>query len=546
MRPRAVAAILAVPALFLALAFFHPLLRMLAAADADAWLWALTHPLVRGSALGAARQATLSVLLTLALAVPLAWFHHTRLPSTRAPLAVHAAPFVLPVFVVVFGVQATLGAGGWTDRLLGVDLLALLGPLGAVVVAHAYYNYGFAARLLHAALERRPRRLEQAAQVLGATPRGAVLRTTLPLLLPSVLAVAVLVWLFCFASFGVVLFLGGTSERTLETLLYENLRGAFARRDRAAVLGILQLAANGLLLVGYLVLLRRQARLPREAAAARSETRRDRSIGWLLAGLGALPALAVLAGGFQVRGDWSLEPWRALLDEAHPSHLPGLDLAHAVGLSLLYAAGTLAAALALTLLLGYGVRRMGGWSRTLVHAVAAVPLGTSSLLIGYGILLAYGVSGFLSPTTGRVLIVSAHTLIAFPFTARALLPALDQHDRRLDEAAGLLGAPPAAVAWRVHLPLLRAPLLAAAGLAVAMSLGDFGASLLLMNPDNRALSVWIGVYGLDSFDPLVRAQVVALTGLLMALTAAAFVAVERFGGLGVGGRERRGNPGGRA
>jgi len=538
MRPGAVAAILAAPALFLALAFFHPLLRMLAAADGDAWLWALTHPLVRDRLLGAAVQATLSVLLTLALAVPLAWFHHARLPRTRAPLAVHAAPFVLPVFVVVFGIQATLGAGGWTERGLGIDVLAALGPLGAVVVAHAYYNYGFAALLLHAALERRPRRLEQAAQTLGATPRGAVLRTTLPLLLPSVLAVAVLVWLFCFASFGVVLFLGGGSVETLETLLYENLRGAFARRDRAAVLGILQLTANALLLVGYLVLLRRQARLPREATQARTETRRDRGLAWLLAGVGALPALAVLVGGFQVRGAWSLEPWRALLDASHPRHLPGLDLPHAVGLSLLYAAGTLAASLLLTLLLGYGVRRMGGWSRTLVHAVAAVPLGTSSLLIGYGIVLAYGVGGFLSPTTGRLLIVSAHALIAFPFTARALLPALDQHDRRLDEAASLLGAPPAAVAWRIHRPLLRGPLVAAAGLAVAMSLGDFGASLLLMNPDNRALSVWIGTAGLASFDPLVRAQVVALAGLLMALTAAALVAVGRFGGLG--GRGSRG------
>lgn len=536
MNRAAVAALLAAPALFLALAFFHPLLRMLGAARPEAWLWAATHPLVRDRLLGAAWQATLSVLATLAVALPLAWFHHTRLPRTRAPLAIHAAPFVLPVFVVVFGIQATLGPGGWSDRLLGLDLLHTLGPLGAVVLAHTYYNYGFAARLLHAALERRPRRLEQAATVLGAPPLVAVLRTTLPVLAPSILAVALLVWLFSFASFGVVLFLGGGTVETLETLLYENLRGAFARHDRAAVLGILQLAANALLLFGYLLLLRRQTRLPRETPPAPHETRRHRTVAWILAALGALPALAVLAGGFRLQDTWSLEPWRALLDPTHPSHLPGLDLAHTVGLSLFYAIGTLLGALTLTLLLGYGARHLGAWPRTALHAVAALPLGTSSLLLGYGILLAYGVGGFLDVTTGRLLIMSAHILVAFPFTARALLPALEQHDHHLDDAAALLGTPPQAIPWRIHAPLLRAPLLAAAGLAVAMSLGDFGASLLLMNPENRALSVWIGSTGLGSFDPLVRSQLLALTGLLAALTAAALITVERFGGLGTRGR----------
>ncbi|MDX1383959.1 MAG: SLC13 family permease, partial [Thermoanaerobaculia bacterium] len=108
--------------------------------DAEAWRWLVRpHPL--RPLLGAAGQATLSTLLTLALALPLAWRHHARrIPWSRAALAFHAAPFVLPVFVIVQGVRAVLGPHGWLHGVTGLDALAFLGPLGAVVVAYVLFE----------------------------------------------------------------------------------------------------------------------------------------------------------------------------------------------------------------------------------------------------------------------------------------------------------------------------------------------------------------------------------------------------------------------
>ncbi|HEV8361513.1 MAG TPA: ABC transporter permease subunit, partial [Candidatus Thermoplasmatota archaeon] len=494
MKPRELA-LLALPLLVLGAFFAWPLARTLSAAFAGggAWDWLLGSPFVRARVGVAVLQALLSVALTLALAAPLAWLHHRRaLPWGRWQLALHAAPFAMPVFVVVFGLQALLGPRGVLADVVGIDLLGGLGALGAVVVAHAYYNYGFAARLLHATLERRPHRLEEAAQALGASPRAAFLRVTLPLLAPTLVAIALLVFLFSFTSFGVVLFLGEGQVSTLETLLYENMGGAFPAWDRAAALGSLQLAINLALLACYMGLRRREARLPREPARAPLPARaRDRALAALLAGLAVLPLLLVLAGGFRVRGAWTLEAWRALLDPAHAAHLGGFDLGRAVGFSLLYASLSTLAAVTLTLLLAYGLRSLGGRARRVVEAAAALPLGTSSLLLGLGFALAFGAGAWLDLRGQPALVVAAHTIVAFPFVARVLLPALDQHDRRLDEAAALLGAPPSHVVARVHWPLLRAPLLAAAGFAAAISLGDFGASLVLMRPDAMSLSIWI-------------------------------------------------------
>lgn len=525
------AALLVGPALLLGPFFLYPLAVTLESAlEADAWRWA-SGPFVRERVLLALVQALLSVALTFTLALPLALLHHrTRVPFSRAHLALHAAPFVLPVFVIIFGIQGVLGPRGLVASLTGLNPLGWLGPLGAVVAAHAYYNYGFAARILHAALARRPERLEEAARTLGASRRGAALRVTLPLLLPTFAGVSLLVFLFSFTSFGVVLFLGGGPVQTLETMLFRQLGGAFPRYDRAAVLGVVQLLLNVALFLGYLHLRRSERGLEhRGARPAPAAGPAARAVAWGSLGFGLVPIATVLLGGFRVSGAWTLEAWRALTLAAHPAHLAGFSLVRATGLSLVYAACAMLLALGLTLALVYGVRRLGGSWRRFAETLATLPLGTSSLLIGLGYLLAFGAGDLLDLRGSAGVIVLAHTLVAFPFTARILLPALDLHDVRLDEAAALLGAPPREVVRRVHLPLLAGPLAVAAGLAAAMSFGDFGASVVLMRPDNMALSVWIARHDVP-FDPLMHAQAVALSGLLLVLTTGALLLTERFRG----------------
>lgn len=523
-------ALWAAPVAVLLAIYAYPLWTVLQAAfdGGDAWEWA-AGDYVRGRLQVALEQAVWSVLLTMAIALPLAWMHHSRrIAWSRFHLAMHAAPFVLPVFVVVFGTQALLGGGGWVDRLTGVSVFAA-GPMVAVVVAHAYYNYGFAARLLHATLERRPYRLEEAARTLGSSPAAAFTRTTLPLLLPSVLAVALLVFFFSFTSFGVVLFMGGGEISTLETLLYRQLGGVRPRYERAAVLGLLQLAINVLVLGAYMALIRREAKLPRESARVPAPAGPQVHIlAWATLALGMLPALAVLVGGFRVDGAWTLEVWRSLLDTSHAMHETGFVLWKALDRSLFYAVWTAGLSLALTAALAYGLPHAPRLLRRPLEVFAALPIGTSSLLIGFGYFFAFGVRavGTALDLRGTLwIIVLAHTLVAFPFTARALIPALQQRDTRLDEAASVLGARPWDVVRRVHWPLLRGPTLAAVGLAIALSLGDFGASLLLMDPDNQALSIWIADHH-DAFDTFAYAQAVALSGLLMVLAASAYLLVE--------------------
>lgn len=508
------------PAGFLLLFLAYPLLLTLRAADASGWQWVLDD-YARERILGAAWQATLSVLLTLVIAVPLAWFHHVhRVPWRRGHLALHAMPFVLPVFVVIHAMRELFGPRGWVSGIVGTDLLAAWGPLGVVVVAHAYYNHGFAARILHSHLERRPVDLEQSARLLGATPTMAFLRVGLPLLAPAIGSVALLVWMFCFTSFGVVLFLGD-GLATPETLIYQNLAGVLPRPERAAVVGIVQLVLNGALLWAYFGLQKRhQHTAPRTVPPISGPM--AHALAWTVTVLGLLPILSILVGSLRVRGEWTTAAWHALLDASHPAHLSGFDLPRAMGLSVTYALLSAALAVALAWSLAQALRGRRRWTEPLT----ALPLGVSSVLLGLGYMLAFGAGSWLDLRGEPGAIVLVHTLVAFPFVARILIPALDQHDGRLDDAARLLGAPPADVRRRIHWPLLRPAVTTAAAFAAAISLGDFGASLLLMRRDTMGLSVWIAEHDLP-FDLLMHAQSLALTAILMGMVIMAFLVVER-------------------
>ena len=251
-----------------------------------------------------------------------------------------------------------------------------------------------------------------------------------------------------------------------------------------------------------------------------------------------LPILAVLVQGFRLRGEWSLAPWQALL-HALPSCATGqaplacgdplpdaFRLGSALGFSLLYAATSTAAALALTACLAYGSRRLGGPLRRAAEGLASLPVAGSGILLGVAYLATFHYMGFW-PLEGTIWIVLlAHTVLVFPFVARLVLPAWDAHDPAVDEAARLLGAPPRDVMARIHWPLLRPTVLAAASLAAALSLGDFGASSMLQEESTRSLTVWIAQVD-GPFDPLRHASAVALAGFLCVLTLTAYLVVER-------------------
>lgn len=114
-----------------------------------------------------------------------------------------------------------------------------------------------------------------------------------------------------------------------------------------------------------------------------------------------------------------------------------------------------------------------------------------------------------------------------------LVPVLRSIDPRAREAAAALGASPLRAWLTADLPHLWRPFVAAAGFALAVSLGEFGATAFLAQPDSPTLPVLIyrllSRPGVGNFGAAMAASVV-----LAVVTALVMAAVERLAGAAAG------------
>ncbi len=512
-------ALLLLPLLFLALFYFYPLAAIFGAsfagsawADVTARLCSTTTLRVLGFTFG---QATLSTALTLLLGLPGAYvFARYEFPGKALLQALATVPFVLPTVVVAAAFTALLGSSS-----------PLRYTLGAILLAHIFYNVTLVLRMVGGFWANLDPRLEEAARTLGASPWRAFREVTLPLLAPALGAAALLVFVFCFTSFGVILILGGPRFATLEVEIYRQTI-AFANLPLAAALGLLQLLITLALTLTYT---RLQARLARPLElrpqwATQRRPHKPAEIALLLATvtllglLLAAPPLTLVARSF----DGGLRYYAALFENPRRSifYVPPIA---AVWNSVRFALATMALALLLGLLTSLALyRQRQGW---LLDALFMLPLGTSAVTLGLGYLL--GMSRPPLALRGTpLLIICGHTLVALPFVVRSLLPALHSIRPTLREAAATLGAPPARVFVEVDLPIIQRALAVGGVFAFTVSMGEFGATSMIARPELPTLP--IAIYRFLSLPGAMNyGQALAMSTLLMAVCVVGFVAMER-------------------
>jgi len=126
-----------------------------------------------------------------------------------------------------------------------------------------------------------------------------------------------------------------------------------------------------------------------------------------------------------------------------------------------------------------------------------------------------------------ILVPLAHTLVAFPFVVRSLTPALRSIRPRLRQAAAVMGATPVQVIRHIDLPLTSRAIIVAATFAFTISLGEFGATAMVSRPEFPTIPVAIYRF-ISQPGALNYGQALALSTILMVVTAAGMLAIERF------------------
>ena len=533
-----------VPLAFLLAAFLWPLANALTTAlgwgDGEflaPFKEMVANSYYRGRLLFTFWQAGLSTVLVLLFGLPSAYvFARLRFPGRQALLAATTIPFIMPPMVIALGLIALVGPSGILNMALmaafGLDdpPIHLLQTFAIILIAHIVYEYTIVVRLVSTFWSNMDPALQEAGTMLGATPQRVFLRVTLPLLAPAIAAAAALVFLFTFTSFGIILILGGLEHATLEVEIYTLMTKLF-RPQLAAALALIQLIVTFGVLWLYVRLqasaVSRVRLRSRAATVVATATPGDNilRIGALAAVVLVLsPLAALMLRSFLTPDGLGLEAYAGILSNERNEYF-FVSPVTAVRNSLMFAAATVVLAVPIGVLAAYGLRHPRAWWRNPLDALYMLPLGVSAVTLGLGYLLSLRIGPFDFRTT-FVPIILAHTLIAYPFVLRVVLSTLRAVRPHLGEAARVLGAGPLSTVLRVDLPILSRAILVGSVFAFAVSLGEFGATLLLNRPEYTTMPVAILSY-LTRPGASNLASAIAMSTILMVVSGIGFLLIER-------------------
>ncbi|HXK29394.1 MAG TPA: iron ABC transporter permease [Candidatus Binatia bacterium] len=214
------------------------------------WIGALTDPVFLRSlkntivlGLGAAMFGTLVYALISYLIV------RTRVPGRGVIDILSWLPWALPgVLISLALLWAVLGSGGYVKLIYGTVSLLIL----AIVIK----EMPLGTQIIKAAVQQISPELEEASSAAGANWLEYFRRILLPLLKPTMVSVAIIVFISAARDIPTIIFLSTHETRTLSLLMLDYI--AEANQEKAAVLGVfLVFLIFGLLLVGRLLGFRR-------------------------------------------------------------------------------------------------------------------------------------------------------------------------------------------------------------------------------------------------------------------------------------------------
>jgi thiamine transport system permease protein len=484
-------------------------------------------------------QAALSTVITLLLALPGAYvFAKYRFFGKDFLQALMTVPFVLPTVVTAAAFRALLGSNGLVNSWLMTSFNLARPPIDIeqtvvfFLIAHVFYNYTMVLRIIASFWASLDPSLVTAARMLGASPWTAFRKITLPLLLPAIGSAALLVFIFCFTSFGVVLILGGPGYATIEVEIYRQAVQLF-NLPMAAALSLIQIGFNFFLMWLH-ARLSQKSRISFFSDGPSTTMKHVKNwtqkcalsgnIIFMLALL-ILPLAALLISSLTGEHGFTLGYYKALLN-GQSSSLFYVEPISAVKNSIGFALTAMIFALILGLSAATFLASDNKSRTNLWDAIIMLPLATSAVTLGFGYIITLNAPP-LNLRDSLVIVPIAHTLVAFPFVVRCILPGLRQIPDNLREAASLLGASPYKI-WRlITFPLIKKAILVAAIFAFSISMGEFGASAFLTRPHTPTMPVAIFRF-LNQPGDMNFGQAMAMSCILMLVTCSSFWIIGRF------------------
>ncbi len=488
-------------------------------------------------------QALISAVITLVLALPGAYLlSRYKFPGRSMIMAASTVPFVLPSLVLAVGFLGIFGAQGTINNFI-VDINGSLGttlpPVDilytkkVIILAHIFFNFPIALRILYSRFGTMDTSLENAARSMGAGRIRTFFTVTLPQMRYSLLSSFSLVFTFCLLSLGVILVIGGLNH-TLEVEVMSLFKGLKVHHG-----GALVIVESIIVLLATLVYIWSSSKEGSRADVALGEGvskwsgRRPTSITTILIVIYILVVFLVIFAPLTSVGMESLVSetsgsgltleWYEQVISTQNDPTISISPLGAIINSLLFGSLTMILSVPLSIITAHMLHGSKFKRKWILDLLLLFPIGASSVALGYGLVKAYSGSPYHLTGTWYI-VVLVHSVIAYPLGARAVYSSLRSIPPNLIKASRSMGAGPIESYFKVKLPLMMPGILVAAVFAFAISIGELGATLMVSKEAFMTMPVFL--YRMIEGGGRHFGAMNAFAVILMGITFLSFLAIE--------------------
>jgi len=468
----------------------------------------------------------------LVFGIPLAFFSSRYKIWGKTLLATLAVMSLLsPPFIGAYSWIIMLGNKGFLRLFflsLGIKLPPIFGP-GGIILVYTLQYYPFVFLLTSGALSTVDRSLEEAAENLGATGIRKFFRVTLPLVLPSVSAGALIAFMMSLANFGTPMLLG-RRFRVLPTMAYNLYTSEIGENP-----GLASTVSILLILVSTLILFFQRYAATRRKYSSTLLNRQVitrlhglKNIGahfvcYLIVFISTLPLAVVVIYSFRKTKGPVFQPGFGLQSYQKIFH----DVPKTITNSLAFSLIAVILIVTVGTLLGFVLSRKTNIAAKFLDPLLMIPYIVPGTVLGIGFIVAFNRKPIYLVGTSAIIIM-AYFIRRLPYSVRSSASILKQIDPALEEAGINLGSPPGRTFRKVTLPLMLPGIVSGAIMSWVTAVNELSSSIVLYvgstmtMPVRIYLSVLDGLFGTAS----------ALATILLAATGLALFIVNTFLGMG--------------
>ena len=487
-----------------------------------------TYEALRNSVVIAAGVTFFSTII----GVFFAWLvSRTDLPFKETMRLLFLVPFMLPSFIGALAWKMLLSPrSGFVNNLLSGAFGLEEAPfniysLGGIIAVETMYLFPFVFIQVSGALERMDPTLEESARISGAGLLTITRRITLPLMLPSIAAGALLVALYSLAHFGVPAILGTeVGIYNIPTKIYEKIHqsgGSFVAIRTGTILSSVLVVAAGLILYAQSLVLKSGRFQVIAGKSMRPMLLKLRGLRIPLLVFSALYILVTvllptatifLVGTLRTYG-LAFTPENMSLDNLKYILFDWKLTRDAIWNSFTLSLGAAFVTMVVGTLISYVIVKVKVRGSALLEFLGVLPFSVPGTVIALGVILMWsGKFGVNLYNTAWIIFV-AYVARYMAFSLKSSSAALEQVHDSLEEAARASGATHWEALRDIVLPLIKPGMVAAFFLIFLPALRELTTSVLLYGPTTRTIGV--AIYTLNEDGETVYAATLASVALVI-------------------------------